>query len=1011
MLQRKLILGVDLGVRSIGLAAIDEQANEIVLTAARVFPAGVEGDFESGNDESRNAARREKRLQRRQTARRARRIDQIYRALASHDLLPRGDRHEQLKKLDQQLSTKYGSHPGHPYTLRARGLDHALEPYELGRALFHLSQRRGFLSNRLAPAKKDEDDGKVKSGIKALEADIQAAGQRTLGEYFASLPVEGLRIRGRYTHRGMYLAEFNALWAAQQPHHPAVLTPEFRQKLHHLIFFQRPLKDQSHLIGACSLIPTEKRAPLRHLIVQRFRILDRVNNLRVLEPDQRERSLEPGERAVLIEKLSRCAVATYKQLRAAIGLDKRAVFTIERGGEKSLAGNVTWARFASALNLHWDALPEERQQELVDEWAQAKTDEDFRRRMEAWQEFSADEIDALSDVRLPEDYVGFSLAAIARLMPLLEQGMPTGAARKIAFPESFEGKPALDRLPPVLMALPELRNPAATRVLTEFRKAINEFIRKHGKPEEIHIELARDLKRNKADRQSLSKSMRDNEAKRKAVKEELERHGLHKASRSDVDKYLLYKECGGICPYSGRPISFDSLFGSHPQFDIEHIIPESRSFDNSFANRTLCHRDYNSRKGNRTPWEAFGPTDEWPQMVERVKAFNHRRKLRLFTSQETDVEKILGDFTTSELNDTRYASRLAAQYAAVLYGGRAGSNGVQRVFVCAGQVTARLRQLWRLDGILNPEKWEKSREDHRHHAVDAAAIALASPRLVKALADDSARAIIAGQRRLRSFAEPWLGFREQLADRILNHTVVSHRPQRKLQGPLHEETLYAMRRNVQGETEVRIRKPVHGLKPADIDSIADPSVRQAVRRQFEAVGEMKKLEHDPPFLETRDGRRIPIKKVRIRYSASPVALSDGPKKRWVISGDNHHMEVVAYQKRGKTQYIGHVVSRLEAMRRHREGRPVIQKDHGPDTELLFTLSEGDMVSWKGEIWRVRGVSNQGKGLLVMSRANDARLKAELTKEDLPRPAINVFCSSGGRKVRVSLLGTVQEVKD
>ncbi len=99
------------------------------------------------------------------------------------------------------------------------------------------------------------------------------------------------------------------------------------------------------------------------------------------------------------------------------------------------------------------------------------------------------------------------------------------------------------------------------------------------------------------------------------------------------------------------------------------------------------------------------------------------------------------------------------------------------------------------------------------------------------------------------------------------------------------------------------------------------------------------------------------------------------------------------------------------MRRHRAGEPVVRKDHGPDTAFLFTLSEGDMVRWKGELWRVRGVSNQGNGLLVLSRAHDARLKAGIQKADLPRPAINVFASSGGRKVRVNPLGEEREAHD
>lgn len=1014
--SNRFVLGVDLGVKSVGLALIDPEDRRIIHTAVRVFPAGVEGDFESGHDESKNKKRREARLARRQTERRARRMNSALHLLQQHGLLPNGEAAESLKRLDQELAKKYPPHPGVPYTLRAKALDLPLEAHELGRALYHLAQRRGFLSNRRAPVKEDEQKGAVKTGIDGLWAEMTKANARTLGEYFAKVDPQaaGQRIRTRYTHRKMYESEFEAIWAAQTAHHPEKLTPEFRRRLHEAMFHQRPLKDQSHLVGACSLMPEEKRAPQYALDAQRWRLLDKVNNLRLEEPP---RKLTPEEREKLLKVLTTAESLPYTKVRTLLDLPKPSRFSIEDQGrgEKKILGNLTYARFAEALNLRWDQMPRPEQEALVELWASADDDERLRAALEESGVYSAEDIESLLKVRLPGDYMGFSLAAMRRLLPHMEAGMTTGEARKAEFPESFQAVEPKDSLPPVLEALTELRNPAVTRTLTELRKAVNELIRRYGKPTEVRVELARDLKRNKKDRQSLTKQNRENEDRRDKARQELLAHGLTRPSRGDVEKYLLWQECGRTCPYSGASISFESLY-VEPRFDIEHIVPYSRSLDDSFQNKTLCARDYNARKGHRTPWEAFqGNAEEWEQMVDRVKKFGNRRKLKIFEMQETDTAALLEAFSTNQLNDTRYMSKLAGKYLGTLYGGVSDAEGRQRIFACAGGVTGLLRRLWNLNRILS-ETPEKTRDDHRHHAVDAATVAMVTQGMVQKLADASHRSELSGQQRLKSFEDPWAGgFRGQLTQHI-KETAVSHRPERKLAGALHEETLYGRPHEANGKHWVHIRVPVHTLSGRDIENIVDPTVRDRVKRQLgeEAVnGDFKKLEHQPPTLETRDGRSVPIKRVRIRQVANTQPIGRGPRLRHVVTGDNHHMAVFAVQKKGKTSYVADVVSRLEAVRRHsaKPPKPVVRKDRGPDAEFLFTLSEGDMVKWREELWRVRGVSVQSNGLLTLSRASEARLKADLDKTDLPRPTINVFCASGGRKVKVSALGEVRESHD
>ncbi len=1001
----KLVLGVDLGVQSVGLALLDVATQKIVRSVARVFPAGVEGDFEAGRDESKNKKRRDARLARRQTERRARRSHAIFRLLQQQGLLPPGDPHECLKAFDLELSKRYPPHPGVPYALRAQALDRALESHELGRALYHLAQRRGFLSNRRVPVKDDEELGKVSGGIDELRRLMDAAGARTLGEYFAAVDPHETRIRSRYTHRKMYEAEFDALWNAQSGHHPEMLTNEFRQTLHRAMFFQRPLKDQSHLIGACSLVAQEKRAPAYELDAQRWRLLDKVNNLRLVEP---ERGLLPEERIKLLDALTTQGKLTYAAVRTKLlGLPKAQRFSIESGGEKEILGNVTFARFGSALNLRWDQMPRAEQDALVRLWASAPDDEAFRVALDATGQYSAEELEALCKVRLPDSFMNLSLAAMRRLLPHMELGMTFAEARKKEFPESLKAVDPLDLLPPVAEALPELRNPAVARALTELRKAVNEAIRKYGKPEEIRIELARDLKRNKKDRQAVTKKNRENEASREKARAALAAYPYPNPSRWIVEKYLLWEECGHVCPYSGRCISLQALLGG-AEFEVEHIIPYSRSLDDSFQNKTLCARDYNVRKGPRTPWEAFGSTDEWDEMLLRVKKLGNRGKQRKFELDERDTAELLKQFSSNQLNDTRYMSRLAGKYLGLLYGGVADASNTQRIFVCAGGVTALLRRMWDLNRILSDSP-DKSREDHRHHAVDAATVAVVTQGMIQKLGTAVRQAEESGQRRIKSFEEPWPGFRAQLEEQIKTRTVVSHRPERKLSGPLHEETLYGRPHEKDGKEYVHIRKQVHMLGAKDVENIVDAHVRDRVRLQIGVLaGEFKRLEHEPPTLESG----VPIRRVRIRMVARTASIGKAGRQRNVITGDNHHMAVFAIQKKGKTTCVGDVVSRLEAVRRHAAGEAVVRKERGPDSEFVFTLSEGDMVRWKDGLWRVRGVAVESNGRLDLSPSTDARLKEDMKKSHaLERPSANVFCTSGGRKVTVSPLGDVREARD
>lgn len=1042
------ILGLDIGVSSIGWALIglDERGTPhgILKTGVHTFEAGVEGDVESGRDEARGAVRRQARMPRRMFWRRQRRRRKILRLLQRAALLPPGDIgtpqaiHDYLLALDAELRRK---HPvggdrvaGHvlPYRLRAAALDRPLEPTELGRALYHLAQRRGFLSNRKS-LKKDEDEGVVKQGITELQAAIEKAGARTLGEYFAGLDPEAERIRRRWTARQMYVDEFNRIWDVQAKHHPGVLTDVLRKQLYHAIFFQRPLKSMRHLIGRCELVPTARRAAMADRLVQRFRILQKVNDLEVIPPDASPRPLKPDERVLLIEALCRNGDLTFAKIKSkeVLGaltakpqaLPKGTTFNFEqRDEEKKLPGHRTDEKMREVFGGRWDSMPEsERDAIVLEVLSFQKPDALQRRAMKAWG-LDFDEAKRLSEVRFEQGYASHSRTALRQLVARMQDGTRYATARRELFPDSFKSVEPVDRLPPVTKSLGPIRNPAVERALSELRKLVNEIVRVYGKPVGIRVELARDLKRARKERERKSREIDEQtKAREKARARILAEAGIAEPRRSDIEKALLWEECGGLCPYTGRSIEFSSLFGANPQFDVEHIIPFSRSLDNSFLNKTLCYHEENrDRKRNRTPFEAYeSDPKRYSEILARVRRFHGKAaaaKLRRF-----EMREIPEDFVTRQLNDTRYAATKAAEYLGLLYGGRTDAAGKLRIQASAGGLTAHVRNEWMLNSILD-DGGQKTRDDHRHHAVDALVVALTSPAMVKRLQEAAERASAEGRRLFARVQEPWAGFLEQAREKILAVNV-SARLSKKIAGDLHEDTNYSKEyswTDEKGKTKAvrHVRKPIDGMTEAQVEDIVDPIVREKVREWVRAqAGKSKKDIGPPPTIKTRDGREIPIKTVRVRKAISAVPVGKGPRTRYVKPGSNHHSVIVAVLDKdgNEIEWEDHPVTRLEVHQRKATGQPIIQKAWGPDRRFKFTLAQGEYFLIKDNhgterLWRCTTVS-QGDNWFRLHA--DAR-----TREAMRDSGDRALRASGdklrkriARKVRVTYLGEIVPAND
>lgn len=1038
-MSEKTILGLDLGAASVGWALIrydhQESSGELIGAGSRIFPSGVDGDLARGREESRNVHRRQKRQERRQSWRRKRRIWLTFKILQDANLLPPGgttdsrERHQCLLELDRQLRADLypvlDRREAHllPYLLRRDALDKALPEYAVGRAILHLAMRRGFQSNRRVPIRDGEEAGVVKTGIENLKTAMEDCNCRTVGEYFSTLDPEQQRIRQRYLGRQQIQQELELIWKSQESHHSA-MTGALWKQVFRAILDQRPLKSQKGLVARCDLEDDQRRIARAHRLFQHFRVLQKVNDLKIINKASGViTSPDLAQRQALLAVLA-TGDLSWAKAKSALGVKaKECKLNLEDTGDKKLIGDRNAQKLIPIFGAdRWTRFSEQEHDQLVEDLLTIEDPKGLKKRAMGFWALDDEAATQLSECALEEGRGSLSRRAIEKMLPRLESGVAYATVRKEFYPTLLDAGIPVDRLPAVKEAFGLLRNPAVERTLTELRKVVNAIVRDHGKPDLIRIELARDLRKPKSVRQKIQKNQRDQEKRRADAKDRLLTENLvHSPKRSDIEKVLLADECHWLCPYTGQSFGWNDLFGGHPSIDVEHIIPYSRSQDNSFSNKTLCLRQENARKSNQTPFEAYaGDPARYQEILERVARFQghgRRRKQLLF-----QMEELPSDFAARDLVDTAYASRLAMEYMGLLFGGQVDDSHRQRVQASGGRTTSLLRWQWGLDGVLGGKG--KNRADHRHHALDAIVIACTGPGAIQAISRAAEKAQLHGNPRLlETLPLPWSRFQLEVKE-TLKQIIVSHRPRRSIRGALHAETNYGVARPLPGSDvpKHRIRKTVAALSRKDFPKIIDPMVRTAVVTAFEAIGtaDPKKafvIDAHLPRLPRRGEPDVLIRRVRLSHPGHPVAIGKGDHQRHVEPARNHHVSVVAIldpETDEALKWEGHLVTLLEASRRKEAKQSVFQNDWGPNRRFLFSLCVGDILEQDldGERVLVK-VNSISKNDVERSQIHDARTLKDKLKEKSGRIRGNIASLKkvGVLKKNVHVLGLVRDSHD
>ncbi|MCY4657531.1 MAG: type II CRISPR RNA-guided endonuclease Cas9 [Gammaproteobacteria bacterium] len=1027
--NKQRVLGLDLGTTSVGFALIDYDqslhSGSIVHMGVRIFPDTRDNKTEVPL----NQQRRAKRLVRRQVRRRRKRRRELNEFLNLHGLLPKYGTEEwhSLMRLD-------------PYELRRRGLHEELSPFEFGRALYHLSKRRHFLGRAIETQDFDEPDGEDNKTREDRENVLRELKEHemTLGEWLATRTAPDKK-RNVKASRDVVRQEFQRLIDHQEQFHKETIQDysSLKSHLEQIIFEQKPVFWRLNTLGQCRFFPESELCHSGSWLAHQRRMLEMFNNLLVvgnlqpLDDEQREAILEHlGSRSHMTWTQVRKALAPIYETRSDEGYEKTIKFNLEEGGARHLLGNPVEKDLKEIFGDDWDSFPlkqEVRDQIHTDLWncdyKKIKNQRVVINSQEIRQSkrqalaielqerygITTAKAEALTKLSLKTGWEPYSVEATKIFVEMLEKGYGMGSLlnspdwaewRNSNFPHENEGSTEqFDRLPspkhPSEQArLRAIRNPTVVRAQNELRKVVNNLIDTYGKPDRIRIELARGLKLPKAVRSKIQKRNKENESLREAARKNLEENHIVNPSRRDVDKWVLWKECHEECPYTGSHIGFESLFGANPSFDIEHIWPRSRSFDDSLANKTLCLSSENQIKGNKTPYEYLGSNrDRWFHVEKRLEKMRAKgnnigmsvQKIRRFRSPE-----IPDDFANRQLTDTSYVSTEAVASLKRLWTNEENARNVL-VQAVSGRGTSILRKLWGMNNILSGTD-AKTRDDHRHHAVDALVVACMHPSIHKQLSEYWSRKESHYSRPL-ALDPPWPTLRQDAAIH-LESIVVSHRVRRRVSGALHEETVYRRTGNVSGKGNVEefdIRKPIVNLTSTEKKNVRDAKLREVVLKSDKTS-------------EIRLGHGPEVKRARVIKNKDPKLLRN-VSNGYVESGENHHMAVYR-DEHGRTKY--EVVTRFDAAKRLSQREPVVQRTR-PNSEFINSFSIGEAIQIDaGEyigVWIVKMLRADGRVYLI--KHDDAR----------PKPsaiglAINQLITKHKiRKISVDPIGRVRPSND
>jgi len=1000
----------DLGTNSIGWTVLDifqPKVPKILDMGVRVFPDGREAKTGTPLNE----ARRNARQMRRQRDRKIRRKNAMLKFLVDNKLMPyERDDQQDIARLD-------------PYVLRAAALERKLEPFELGRIMMQFSIRRGFKSGRKEQQTENsaEREGML-GGIQSLEGELQGL---TLGQWLCKKREEGNPVRFKpkmektkiiyrfYPSREMYEAEFTAIKEKQGKYFKKINW----DRLHWLIFFQRPLKRPER--GRCQFYTEEDRGYKAFPSAHRFRILQDISDLRYYNEENREEEIPSELKSLLFESLNSQKSLSFDRIRKLLGENYTGSFNLEDSKRDKLKGNETSVdlRKPEFFGPAWDKLSFQKQDEIIEK-LMVEDDENVIRDFLKNLGLNKEQIRKISGYNLPTGTKMLSSRFMIECSDImLKEWIPYYAAvERMGLHHSKKEKREIRRSLPYYGKIltgqvsgargenyngndeeryGRIANPTVHIALNQLRKLVNVLIRHFGNPDQIIMEVTRELKLSKARKDEIFREQAKNQRDNERIKKELTDLKLLQISTEDIRKYRLWEELAleGInrrCPYCGRTISAQQLMSG--AVEIEHILPYSGTLLNTRDNLTVAHRECNRAKRNQSPFEAFGKSPkgfDWNLIMELTAKLPFKKRRKFFPDAMVRFHEEEGGFLDKQLTDTAYLSKASKDYLSAI----CDSNAI---WVSPGKLTAMLRGFWGFNTLLNRghDTWYKNRSDHRHHALDALIIGLCDRSIIA----DAAR-LNSGKGYKEVNAPPCPVKREDLEER-LKSIIVSYKQDHGKEGKLYAETAMSKHsyleqinpadllekeiirivpKAIQNDIVLLVQKegfrkaktliqskykylrvfrdkwvtraPLESLSERDLPNVSDPVIRDEVLEFVKAHPVQSEEKLQDVLKRFSEKKQI----YSIRYFPKdqvPIRIEDSKNKAY-MPGDYYRVDIWRIpQQKGKYKYEGVFVSRPEAMRQQLYGKDFVslRKPH-PAAKLIMRLCKNDIIALSNETER------------------------------------------------------------
>lgn len=836
-IPHKYSLGLDIGTSSVGWAVIDIEKERIHDLGVRIF----ERPEDPQNGDSLAKPRRDARSARKRLKRRRQRLNNLKHFFVVNNILSK-------EQVEEVLRPSSAYNKLDVYELREKALGGELSPEELLKVFYQIAKRRGFKSNRKVEEESDKEGGRVTKSLSINQKFLADNDYKTVGsalakdEKFASHKrnkrddYSNSFARADFTHELEAIITMQQNYALKNISKQAISelvygTYEGEVKNESAIMYQRPFMTPElieKMVGECTFESGEKRAPRASHSFEIFRLASDLAHLVYLPVTGNKRqarrsgnriTLTPEQIKLVIDEAKKTRSLSYGRVRKLAGISEDFAPEYIRGkikdddptGEKNKFGELSAYHDIKAAFKN-----------LPQDWAKIDNEETLNDIAYILTTQRADDaiIKAANNLPIPEEgkrailkikpkqfktFGHLSIKALQKITPFIIDGETYDkACEKAGY--DFRKKAA---------SLEQITNPVVRRAISQTNKVVRAIERKYGKPYFIKIETARDLAKNFKDRKAIENENKENQAKNQQIIDDLkENWGVLNPTGQQILKMKLRREQNGVCLYSGDAIDVETMLVDDNAYQIDHIVPFSRSNNDGLTNKVLVKTEENQKKANRTPFEYFGSDEaRWTHFCKRVEATYQTRDVKtkdkkanvdnykyngyaMRKKQNLLIEEYKNDsWNVRALNDTRYITKFMMNYLRQTVDFADGEER-QRVFAPNGTITAYLRKRWGLAKIRE--------EDVLHHAADAAIVAAISPgvilranlyakkgeisnylaaaktidektdKLTGEIADDEE--FSAAQRRKGAhevlssdhFPEPWKDFRKEVRKRTVN---------------------------------------------------------------------------------------------------------------------------------------------------------------------------------------------------------------------------------------------------